>query len=198
MSRFEIEEALKNVQEIKLRVIDHQVFKGYSGVARILSGIAALISAFIMSRSIFPETVLFHLGGWAGLYLAAVLLNFGALFGRFLATSKGLFDWVQLRPVWNIVPSFLVAGLLSFHFARAEMFGSLFGMWMAMYGLMHLSSRHSLPKAMSHVGWFYVLCGAYFLIHVPSFFNPWPMGVVFFLGEIAGGIVFCQREKPVA
>jgi hypothetical protein len=119
----------------------------------------------------------------------------GALFGRFLGSSRGLSDWNQLRPVIAIIPPFLLAGVLSLHFALHGMLASLYGMWMGMYGLMHLSSPHVLPKANTYVGWFYVLCGAYFLWQPPHFFNPWPMGIVFFIGEVTGGLIFLRGTK---
>jgi len=61
---------------------------------------------------------------------------------------------------------------------------------MSLFGLANLASRHVLPKKIWIVGMFYVVCGVVFLI-MPgvSFFNPWPVGLVFFIGEWTGGIV---------
>jgi hypothetical protein len=35
----------------------------------------------------------------------------------------------------------------------------------------------------------YTLCGVAFLLWPPAFLNPWPMGIVFLLGEWAGGFI---------
>jgi hypothetical protein len=73
---------------------------------------------------------------------------------------------------------------------RQELYQYLAGIWMCLFGLANLASRHVLPRQISQVGWFYIACGtACLLVSDISFLNPWPMGIVFFLGEWAGGII---------
>ena len=59
---------------------------------------------------------------------------------------------------------------------------------MSLFGLANLASRHVLPSANFFVGVFYILCGTVCLL-LPeiTFTDPWPMGIVFFIGEWAGG-----------
>jgi hypothetical protein len=195
MNNPDVEEAIKNVRELKLRIIDHQLFKGFSGTARILSGVAALLAAIVMANAAYPKTVTHILAGWGVLCTLAVFLNAGAMLGRFLSTRQGLTDWTRLRPILNILPPFLLAAFLSLQFVLHDMHASLYGMWMGMFGLMHLAARHTLPQANAYIGWFFLGAGMYFLLHPPLFTNPWPMGVVFFIGEVVGGIIFCRREN---
>ncbi len=74
----------------------------------------------------------------------------------------------------------------------------LFGIWMCLFGLANLASRHVLPRAIGLVGLYYVVAGATCLL-LPnlSFTNPWPMGIAFFIGEWACGLIlhFDQHRK---
>jgi hypothetical protein len=85
--------------------------------------------------------------------------------------------------------------LLTLHLGLREQFNSLYGVWMSLYGLMHLQSRHTLHPAIEHVGWFYLACGLTLLIRPVPFTNPWSMGTVFFVGELLGGLVFRLQAK---
>ena len=53
--------------------------------------------------------------------------------------------------------------------------------------------RLSLPPGIYLVGLAYVACGALCLL-LPSvtFTNPWPMGIVFFAGELTGGAILLK------
>jgi hypothetical protein len=72
-------------------------------------------------------------------------------------------------------------------------------MWMCLYGLAHLNARHSLPPRMVSVGLFYILCGGVFMLFPRvDFLNPWPMGIVFFVGEWAGGLALHFDDKEAS
>lgn len=191
----DIEGAIEQIRDLRAKIIENQVFKGYSGVARLMSGCVALVAAVVMSRPSYPVNVSYHMAGWALVYTIAVFLNGGALFGRFLRQSTGLHDWYKLKPVWDVVPPLVAAGTLTLHLFLVDREDSLFGLWMLMYGLIHLSTKHTQPRFIEHVGWYYLLCGVFFLIAKHSFLNPWPMGIVFFVGELAGGLVFLSARR---
>ena len=61
---------------------------------------------------------------------------------------------------------------------------------MCLYGLAQVAYRQSLPPGIYAVGLGYILCGVWCLTsETISFVNPWPMGIVFFVGESVGGLV---------
>ncbi len=60
---------------------------------------------------------------------------------------------------------------------------------MCHFGLANLASRHVLPKHNSLIALFYIAGGGICLLLQVPFENPWPMGIVFFLGEWAGGFI---------
>jgi hypothetical protein len=72
---------------------------------------------------------------------------------------------------------------------------------MCLYGLAHVAYRQSLPTIHYAVGIFYMLGGTACLL-VPGicFTNPWPMGLVFGIGELSGGFILYRNrlEEPTA
>ncbi|MFH1023250.1 MAG: hypothetical protein V1809_07650 [Planctomycetota bacterium] len=185
-----IHHALAQVEELRRRILERQRFKGYSGRARAIGGSVALAGAAVMARGGFPRAAEAHVIGWGTVFAVAVLANYGALAWWFLFDPEVRRDLQRLRPAVDILPSLLVGGILSLVFILHGRHEYLFGTWMALFGLANLASRHVLPRLIWPVGLFYILCGAACLL-IPgiSFTNPWPMGIIFFIGEWAGGIV---------
>lgn len=186
----QIHQALSQVKELQQAILDKQRFKGYSGRARAISGSLALLAAFVMSSSRFPQTENAHISGWGLVFLLGLLLNFGVLVHWFLFNPGVKRDIRKLKPTIDAFPSFFVGGVLTIVMIYNNQYHFLFGTWMCLFGLANLSSRHVLPRKIWAVGLFYILCGTVFLLlpHI-SIQNPWPVGIVFFIGEWAGGIV---------
>jgi hypothetical protein len=185
-----IHHALAQVQELQQKVLEKQRFKGYSGRARAISGTLALLAAPIMSSDYFPKTITAHAVGWGTVFALALLLNFGSLVYWFFFDPCVKRDIRRLRPTLDVVPPLFVGGILTLILMRDDLHKYLFGIWMCLFGLANLASRHVLPKQICQVGWFYILCGTiYLLAPHNSFLNPWPAAIVFFVGEWAGGII---------
>ncbi len=194
-----IHQALGQVRELKLRVLDAGRFTGYSGRCRALGGILALGGALLMSAPWYPATAVAHLRGWALVLLGAVLANYSAVLVWFLFHSEARRDIRRLMSTVHALPSLVVGGILTGALVSRGEFDLLFGTWMCLYGLTNLSARHTLPRALWPLGCFYVVCGAFCLL-APwiIFINPWPMGLVFGVGEWVGGFIFHRNRIPEA
>lgn len=190
-------EALADVRALKKKVFDAQLFYGYSGRARIAGGCIALLGAALLSQSWIPATPAAHVVGWGTICALSAIVNFIPLTIWWKQSQTSL---SHLRPVLDLVAPFLVGGLLTYALLSQSAHDLLFPMWMWLFGLMNISSRHALPKSMVYLGWYYVTAGticALFLPHT-SFLNPLPMGIVFFIGEVLGGIAFIKlREDEI-
>jgi hypothetical protein len=153
-----------------------------------------VLGATILSTSLVAAEPMKHLFGWAVILGVALIFNYGALFHWFLFDPEVRRDWTQLRPAADAIPALVVGAVISYAVVRAGQFNLLFGVWMTLYGLAQVAYRQSLPRPIYWIGLFYLACGAIYLA-VPgtSFLNPWPMGIVFFIGEWAGGIVLLTR-----
>lgn len=193
MSSSQVHKALRQVQEIRQRIIERQLFRGYSGVARLCGGWLALCAACVMSLPWYPHTVDAFVLGWGSVCALAFLVNLGAvLFWHFKKTNPQL---TELRPVIDAVSPLVVGGILTLALLRIGAYDLLPGTWMCLFGIVNIASRHALPQSIFHLGWCYIACGVFVFVTWPegAFLNPWPMGLVFFIGESTGGIIFMQQ-----
>ncbi|MCF7839045.1 MAG: hypothetical protein K9N49_10495 [Candidatus Marinimicrobia bacterium] len=186
----QVREALDLVRELQGTVLDGQAFRGYSGWTRAASGVGALGAAAVMSRGFYPATNWAHVIGWGALFVAALFLNAGALLYWFWFDPRVRRDVRRLRPILDSVAPLAVGGALTYGLLQHRLFDPLFGVWMCMFGLTNWASRLVLPRPIAWVGIFYILCGAVWLaLPGAAFLNPWPMGLIFFAGELAGGLI---------
>jgi len=185
-----IHHALAQVRELQQKILEGQRFKGYSGRARAICGVAALAAAAFMSSSHYPDTTAAHALGWGCVALFGVLMNFGSLIHWFLFDPQVKRDIRRLKPTLDALPPILVGGVLTYLLLDNGLHQYLFGTWMCLFGLSNLASRHVLPRRIWLVGTYYIACGTLFLLFGGmTFTNPWPMGIVFFVGEWTGGLV---------
>jgi hypothetical protein len=176
-------------------ILEKRQFKGYSGTARIISGTVVLLGSTLMRSSIYPATEFSHLAGWLVVMGIALALNYGALILWYIQLPDDERKSIRVRPVFDAFPALLTGGVLSVALLLRGYPDLLFGVWMCCYGLAHTSCRRDLPQGNWFLGIYYMLCGAFFMLwQGSSFLNPWPMGMVFLVGEVAGGIIF-HRHK---
>ncbi len=191
-----IHEAINQVRELQRKILEKQRFKGYSGRARAISGTVAILIAAIMTYSSYPKIIIAHIYGWGVVFLIGFILNYGALIHWFLFDSDVKRNIRKLRPTIDAVPALFIGAVLTLVLINVAQVNLLFGVWMCLYGLASLATRQVLPKFYWTIGVFYISCGTiYLLIPDTSFLNPWPMGIVFFIGEWAGGIILHFDEK---
>jgi hypothetical protein len=191
-----VQEALDQVRHLQHALLKHIRFHGFSGPTRALSGTLALITASVMATPFYPATPKAHLFGWGAVLAVALLLNTGALLRWFLVTPDVQRNPRRLRPVLDVIPPLFVGGVLTAALILRGQLDLLFGVWMLMFGLTNLSSRHVLPRSINLVGLFYICAGmAWILTPGLTFLNPWTMGIVFFAGEWAGGLILYADDK---
>lgn len=191
-----IHQALAQVRELQQKVLEKQYFKGYSGRARALSGTIAMLAACVMWLPWYPLTREAHVVGWGAVFVIGAVLNYGALIYWYFSDRGARRDFRRIKPAFDVFPALLVGGVLTHVFLREGLHDLLPGMWMALFGVANLASQRVLPRMINVVGWFYVTCGAISLLVAAPFTNPWPMAVVFFFGEWAGGFVLHFDRLP--
>jgi hypothetical protein len=185
-----IHDALAQVKKLQEFILEKRLFKGYSGWARIGSGSVALIGAAIMASDLVPKDPFIHIDCWAAVVFVGLVLNYGCLIYWFLFNQEVRRNPIMVKPALDALPALMVGAVLTLSFTLTGQFNMLFGMWMCLYGLAQVAYRQSLPYGIYVVGIGYVFCGIFcLLLDSITFLNPWPMGIVFFIGELAGGIV---------
>ncbi len=191
-----IHDALAQVRKLQELILEKRNFRGYSGTARMMGGVAAIVGTLILaSNTIIPKAPLFQLAGWSVILVVALALNYGALACWFFFDSEARRELLKLMPALDAMPALAIGAVLSLAVILQEQYQLLFGIWMCLYGLVHVVYRQSLPKANYVVGVFYMLSGSYCLLDPRiSFVNPWPMGLVFFIGEVSGGYILYRNR----
>ncbi|HSP06897.1 MAG TPA: hypothetical protein VLR94_06945 [Acidobacteriota bacterium] len=185
-----IHHALAQVRELQQKILDKQRFKGYSGRARAISGTLALAAAAVMSTPFYPQHVVAHLAGWTAVLISATILNFGAVVYWYLLDPISRREVRRLRPALDVLPPIGVGAVMTLALVSRGHYEYLFGVWICLFGLANLAARHAVPPRIWIPATFYLLSGTIYLLWPnPSFLNPWPMGLVFFLGEWACGLV---------
>lgn len=194
-----IQQALTRAWEVQQNAIDRRRFRGYSGKARAASGLAAIAAAAIMALPHYPATPQAHLFGWAAVFVVSVSLNFGAVFHWFWTDAEARRDWRRLKPALDSIPALVVGGLLTFALIQAGQYRCLFGAWMCLFGLSNIAGHQVLPRAIWPLGLFYIVCGGCALVLSGiTFLDPWPMGLAFGIGELAGGVIFHRNRIAAA
>lgn len=194
-----IHDALAQVRTLQEFIIEKNLFKGYSGKARILSGFCALAGASLLDSCLVAPTPWRHLIGWGAVLFVGVLTNYAALLYWFLFDGAVKRNPIMLKPAIDAIPALAIGGVLSLVLVFRHEFDMLPGTWMSLYGLAQVAYRNSLPKGIYRTGMFYMVCGAACLMSQNlTFTNPWPMGLVFFAGELAGGFILLADHRRSA
>lgn len=185
-----VSEALAHVRELQKAVLERQRFRGFSGRARMVSGSLALLAAAVMASSWFPQRVLWHILGWGGVFVMAFFVNAFAILFWYLRDAGVARDSRAIRPVIDVIPPIAVGGVLTATMILHGHYQFLFGIWMCLFGLTNMATRMVVPRQIWIVGLFYLTAGALCLLPPNlNFLNPWPMGIIFFAGEMIGGLV---------
>lgn len=190
-----IHEALSQIKELRGVILDKRYFTGYSGKSKIAGGCLALLVSIALATGYVPRNNDAHLIAWLLLGVAGMAMNYSALFRWYSGLNEERKRLARVVPVIDAVPSIIVGMILSWALISHGVLDLLFGSWMSLYGLSHVSYRVLLPKTNYGVGVFYLVCGLVLLLFPQPFLNPWPMGIVFFAGELAGGILLEKTNR---
>jgi hypothetical protein len=194
-----VHQALAQIRTMHRYVVEKQRFKGYSGRARALSGTIAMIAACWLSRRPGHSSV-YALLVWLGVAVLGAAINYGAVLFWFLGDTPGDRQTLRLKPAIEVMPAMAAGVALTIAFWRDGAFDYMVPVWMVLFGIANLASRHVLPSGIAWVGLFYMVAGTGLLFWAPrmGLSNPWPMGIVFFVGEWLGGLVifFDRPDRP--
>lgn len=189
-----IHDALAQVRKLQDVILERRLFRGYSGKARILCGMVVITGAALISvyAGQDPNTIL---RGWGAVLITGLLLNYCSLLYWFLFDREVRRNPAKLKPALDAMPALAVGAVLTVALISAGSYRLLYGTWMCLYGLAQIAYKRSLPPGIYTVGLAYIFCGVCCLL-LPgvTFANPWPMGCVFLVGEVAGGVILILKN----
>lgn len=183
----ELSEALRQVSAIHQQMARADVFRGYRSLTVGASGVLALVAAAVQPFWVpVPEADLArYLVLWVGvaaasLVVVAVEMTRGA--------GAGLARHSAVLAAEQFLPCVVVGAALTLCIARvAPQAGWMFpGLWALVFSLGVFASRRLLPRPVTWVGAFYVLCGCLSLSKGPGAgaMAPWQMGLTFGGGQL--------------
>jgi hypothetical protein len=196
----ELQEALTQISEIRQRVAQTEVFRGYRAVPVALSGLLAVTMAAVQSW-LLPEpagSVTLFFGLWVG---AAVLSMMATgleviIHQRHarLPVAKQL-TWLALC---QFAPCLVSGALLAFVILTyvPDVAWMLPGLWALLFSLGIFASYRLLPKPTFWVAVFYMIAGTMLLTLHEAALSPWAMGLPFGIGQLfAAAVLYWTLER---
>lgn len=191
----QLDEALRQISDIRLLMARNEVFRGYRSMTVGFSGVAGVCAAAVQSRWVpEPEIDLGrYLALWAGVATISVIVAGVEMYWRAWRAGAGLAREHTLAAVEQFLPCVIVGALLTLciHRSAPDLAALLPGLWSLIFALGIFSSNRLLPRQVFWVGGYYVLCGCGCLIwgHGENAFSPWQMGISFGGGQLSGAAI---------
>lgn len=190
----DVEQAVADLAEVRLRLVTLQRFDGVSGQAAIASGMVALIAGslqyLLIPLPLSAADVSRYLAIWLGCLGLALVINYGAILS-WLAHERRLGARGQVRNVGKtILPAIVIGGVLTASLLGHRMASMLPGAWSMCYALGLFASKAMLPRSVVSVASGFTLFGAVLLL-VPASAHTlvwWVMPLLFGTGQIAIGV----------
>src|SRR5262245_6800958 len=198
----ELHDALTHIAEIRLRMAETELFRGYRAVPVAFSGAAAVAAALVQAAQVpepmhdLPQYLLLWIATAAVSVLAVGLTMLARdQFGKTSTTRAAA--WLALG---QFAPCLLAGALVTLAVVRGapEHAELLPGLWQVLFSLGVFASNRLMPRATFAIGLWYLLAGTISLVLARGQFalSPWAMGVPFGIGQLAtAAILYWALER---
>ncbi|MEQ8763046.1 MAG: hypothetical protein RL885_03910 [Planctomycetota bacterium] len=195
----DLRNALEEIEEIRRRLSRAVVFRGYRALPTALSGVLALAAAIV--QSLFLEDPASHVERWTTLWIVTAAFAFAIaaspLAIELFAKPRSLRRSQTGQALEQLLPALVAGAVLTTAVLRfsPEAASLLPGLWQILFALAIFASGHLLPKEVGFVALFYLVTGslALGLASTEHSFSPWTMGLPFFSGQLAAGLILYFR-----
>jgi hypothetical protein len=197
----ELREALTQISEIRQRVAQSEVFRGYRAVPVAFSGLLALATAGVQ-MAYLPEPAQrapAYLALWVGAALVSLLatgLEIAMHHSHARSSMARQLTWLALR---QFAPCLAAGGLVMVAVVTyaSDILWMLPGLWAMLFSLGIFASYRLLPKPTFWVALFYMIAGTLLLTLREQALSPWAMGLPFGLGQFfAAAVLYWTLERP--
>jgi len=146
----ELDRALSDIAEVRERLAMVQRFKGYSGIAAMISGALAVLAGLVQ-RAIVPVPSGAHeehlyFAVWFVCAAVGALVNYGAILNWFWSDASVRDRWQTKTVGLAIAPALLLGAGFSFALLARGEIALLPGIWYGCYGVGLFASRTMLPR----------------------------------------------------
>ena len=198
----ELRDALDQIAEIRQRMAESELFRGYRSVPVAVSGALAL-AAGVLQPAIVPDPVR-DVRGYVVLWSAVAVISVmaaGLTMGMrdcFAGPSHTrIITWIAIRQFIPCLASGAIVAGVIVRFAP-EAAWLLPGLWQLFFAQGIFSSRRILPRPVYIVGTFYLIAGSvgFFVFRDGDSLSPWAMALPFGLGQmLAAAILYWTLER---
>jgi len=198
----ELRDALSQISEIRHRLAETELFRGYRSLPCAFSG-ALAIAAAALQPAFVPDPVR-DVFGYCSLWIGVALLSMAAV-GLTMVLRDRLGGASQTREVTllavsQLLPSLVAGGLITWVIARQlpDSAALLPGLWQVLFSLGLFASCRLLPRAVFGIALFYLVSGIVMLSIARGEFalSPWAMGVPFSIGQfLSAGVLYWNLER---
>jgi hypothetical protein len=191
----QLDEALRQISDIRQQMARGEVFRGYRSITVGFSGVAGLSAAVLQPLWVpAPEIELQrYLGLWLGVAAASFVVAGTEVGWRAWSAGAGLARQHTLLAVEQFLPCVVVGALVTLCIYRGapHVAWMLPGLWSLIFGLGVFASYRLLPPQVFWVGSYYVVCGCGCLLwgQGENALSPWLMGISFGGGQLLGAAV---------
>lgn len=186
-----LQEALARIGDIRAKMTEATLFRGYRAVPVATTGVLAIFAALAQAAWIpepgqraFEYVIL-----WAGLAGLCLVLVTVQLTWRYRTSESALARRSILRAVEAFAPCVLAGGLTTVMVLRFALVAAplLPGLWATFFSLGIFSSARRLPPACWLIGAFYLMAGTALLALAGDgrSLSPFGMGITFGVGQLA-------------
>lgn len=198
----ELRDALAQISEVRMRMAETELFRGYRSLPIAFSGLLAVVAAMVQPfliadphREIGVYCALWF--GVAGLSIAAAGLT---MFLRDHFSGASQTREITLLALSQFAPALIAGGLVTLIVVKRipEAGPMLPGLWQVLFSLGLFASCRLLPKASVAVALFYCGCGLVTLALVNSAWalSPCAMGIPFSVGQLgAAAVLYWNLER---
>src|SRR5436305_9018675 len=147
----DLERALADIAEVRERLGGVQRFKGYSGLAALISGgfafTAGVVQWLLVPVVVTPHDGRLYFAVWFACCAASVVLNYSAIAHWYVNDATARERWQTATVGFAILPALLLGSALSFALLRVDLFAFLPAVWYGCYGVGLLASHTMLPRS---------------------------------------------------
>lgn len=198
----ELRDALAQISEVRMRMAETEVFRGYRSLPIALSGLLAVVAAIVQPHLIADPAR--DIGMYCALWFGVAGLSIGAagltmvLRDHFSGASQT--REITLLAISQLAPALIAGGLMTLVVVRymPDAGVMLPGLWQIMLSLGLFPSCRLLPRASFAIALFYLVSGIVVLTLAPTDWalNPWIMGVPFAIGQFgAASVLYWNLER---
>lgn len=191
----ELHEALEQISQIRGQLAQSETFRGYRAASVAATGAVAVLTSLAQMRWLADPAAhpLLFVTMWVSAAALCLVGGGAQILWQYLHCESPHQKATTRTVVAQLLPPITAGAVLAYILGHRgpQATAMLPGLWPMLVSLGVFASRRHLPRAIGWVGLYYLACGSAILYLLPgsAALEPWIMGVVFGIGQMAAALV---------